>query len=304
MYDVVIVGAGPAGITAAIYAARKGMKTLVLSKDVGGQAAQSWDIQNYTGYQFITGPDLAKKLEEHLRMPGLESKIGSAGEVRCVGQIKGGFKVSTAEGVYECATVIIASGRKPRLLNAPGEREYKNRGVSNCATCDGPLFSGKDVAVIGGGNSALDATLQLMSIAKRIYLIDIASRIIGDPVMLQKVGSSDKVELLPQTEVREIFGERFVKGVKVLVGKKEERTIPVEGVFVEIGSMPAWEPGCDVKLSERNEIVVNDRCETSIPGMFAAGDVTTVPEKQIIVAAGQGCVAALSAFRYISRRKL
>jgi NADH-dependent peroxiredoxin subunit F len=305
MYDLIIIGAGPAGITAAVYAARKRLKTIVLSIDVGGQAAQSWDIENYTGYQFITGPELAKKFEEHLRTQGLESRIGPANEAVNIKAEGGKVRVKTeGGGEYEGRAVIIASGRRPALLKAPGEREFKNRGVTYCATCDGPLFAGKDVAVVGGGNSALDAVTQLTSIAARIYMIDIADRMIGDPVLLEKARNSPMVEILNRTEVREIFGDRFVRGVKVLVDKKLERTIPVEGVFIEIGSTPARQPGCDVKNNERGEIVVNERCETSVEGVYAAGDVTNVPEKQIIVAAGQGCIASLSASKYLSRNKI
>jgi NADH-dependent peroxiredoxin subunit F len=200
--------------------------------------------------------------------------------------------------------VIVAAGRSPKTLKAKGEAEFKNRGVTYCATCDGPLFAGKDVAVVGGGNSALDAAMQLMPIAARIYMIDIADHIIGDPVMLEKVKSSPKVEILSKTEVKEITGDKFVNAVKVVVRKSEERTIPVEGVFIEIGSMPSKDPACSVKLNEKGEMIVNERCETSVPGLFAAGDITSVPEKQIIVAAGQGCVACLSAFRYLSRKKI
>ncbi|MFH0863080.1 MAG: FAD-dependent oxidoreductase [Candidatus Altiarchaeota archaeon] len=302
MHDLIIVGAGPAGITAAVYAARKTTKTLVLSKDVGGQAAQSWDIENYTGYQFITGPELAKKLEEHLKNPNIESKIGKAHEVVSIVKAGDGFKVKTTEAEHDGRTVIVASGRKPRRLNAPGESEFKNRGVTYCATCDGPLFAGKDVAIIGGGNSALDAAMQMIPLARRIYMIDMADHIIGDTVILEKVRAAPNVQIMSRTKVREIVGSRFVQGIKVSEVGGDARTIPVEGVFIEIGSMPANEPGCDVSFNERGEIKVNERCETNVPGLFAAGDVTNVPEKQIIVAAGQGCIASLSAFRYISRQ--
>ncbi|MFH1056014.1 MAG: FAD-dependent oxidoreductase [Candidatus Altiarchaeota archaeon] len=301
MYDLIIIGAGPAGITAAVYAARKRIKTLVLTKDVGGQPALSWGIENYTGYQFITGPDLVKKFDEHLKSANVESNAGV--DVFKIDKEGDAFKVKTQDGEHLARAVIIATGRKPRLLRAPGEEKFKNKGVTYCATCDGPLFQEKDVAIIGGGNSALDATMQMIPIANKIYLIDIGDHIIGDPVMLEKARKSLNVEILTNTEVREIIGDKFVNGIRVLVGKEQERIIPVEGVFIEIGSLPAREPGCNVKLNERNEIIVNERCETSIPGLFAAGDVTNVPEKQIIVAAGQGCIACLTAFKYPSKKQ-
>jgi NADH-dependent peroxiredoxin subunit F len=302
MYDLIIVGAGPAGITAAVYAARKRLNTLVLSRDIGGQAALSWDIENYTGYQFISGPELAKKFEEHLGHPGIASKVGAASEATRIVRGEGSFKVKTQSAEYEGKAVIIATGRKPRLLRAKGEDEYRNKGVSYCATCDGPLFSGKDVAVVGGGNAALDAVVQLIAIAEKVYLIDIGERIVGDRALLERAKASGKVEVLERTEVREIFGGRFVEGIKVLVEKHQERTIPVGGVFIQIGSMPAGDLGALARTNERGEIAVSPDCATSVPGLFAAGDVTDVPEKQIIVAAGQGCIAALSAFKYLSRK--
>lgn len=301
MYDVIIVGAGPAGVTAAIYAARKMMKTLVLTGNIGGQAALSPGVENYTGFQLISGLELSEKFNDHMGKFNIE--IEKDTEVISIEKDVNYFNVKTADATYQSRTVISASGRRPRYLNAPGEMEYKNKGVTYCATCDAPLFEGKDVAVVGGGNAALDAALQLIPIANKIYLIDISDRIIGDAVMLEKVKSSPKVEIMLNVEVKEIFGDKFVKGLKLLVGKKEDKTLDVEGVFIEIGSMPVKEPTSQVKTNEHNEIIVNERCETNIPGLFAAGDVTNVPEKQIIVAAGQGCIACLSAFKYISRKK-
>jgi len=300
MYDLIIVGAGPAGITAAVYAARKRMKTLVISKDVGGQAGKSWDIENYTGYQFITGPELAEKFRQHLMTPGIESKIGS--EVVYVGRAGELFNIKANDGEYRSKTAIIATGRKPKTLGVPGEAEYRNKGVSYCATCDGPLFAGKDVAVVGGGNAALDAATQMSVIAKKVYVIDMMETISGDPVTYDRLKAAGNVEFIASARITGIVGERFVTGIKVVEGGKGERTVPVEGVFVEIGSMPAMEPGCNVELNENREVKVNERCETNVPGLFAAGDVTSVPEKQIIVAAGQGCIACLTAFKYVSMK--
>ena len=300
MHDLIIVGAGPAGITAAIYAARMKLKTLVLTKNIGGQAAWSGGIGNYTGFQYITGLELAGKFEEHMR--GFDLELREGVEVECVERDGEHFSVKTKDGQYTSKAVILASGRMPRQLNAKGEEGYKNHGVSYCATCDGPLFQGKDVVVVGGGNSALDAAVQLLNIANRIYLVNNTDHIIGDQLMIETLKSSPKVEIRNKTELREIFGDNFVRGVRLLTDKSKEETLPVEGVFVEIGSLPAKEPACKAKTNEYGEIVVNGRCETDIPGLFAAGDVTSVPEKQIIVACGQGCIASLSAFKYVSRK--
>ena len=171
MHDLIIIGAGPAGITASVYAARKKMDPLVITKDIGGQAAWSGDIENYTGYQFITGPQLAQKFEEHMRQYNISLRENEG--VLEVKKIKETVSVKTDKGSYEARTAIIASGKKSRELNVPGEKEFKNKGLTYCATCDGPLFAGKDVAVIGGGNSALDAALQLIKIASKVYIINI-----------------------------------------------------------------------------------------------------------------------------------
>lgn len=306
MYDSIIIGAGPAGITAAVYAARKRMSLLVITKDIGGQAAWSGDIENYTGYQFITGPELAAKFEEHMRKYDIELKEGEeAVEVKKKGDV---VSVKTDKGGYEAKTAIIASGKRSRELDVPGEREFKNRGLTYCATCDGPLFADRNVAVIGGGNSALDATLQLIRIAKHIYLINITSGVTGDAVMQEKVKEAENVTVLNNTHVTGVVGEKMVSGVKIRKdggkeGAGKEETLAVQGVFVEIGLIPNAEFIKEAQKNERGEIKVDCYNRTSIPALFAAGDVTDVPEKQIIVAAGEGAKAALGAFRYLSEHK-
>ncbi len=297
MYDLIIIGAGPAGITASVYATRKRMNLLVITKDIGGQAAISGDIENYTGYQFITGPDLAAKFEEHMRKYDITLKENE--EVLELKKIGDNILIKTNKGAYEARTAIIASGKKSRELNVPGEREFKNKGLTYCATCDGPLFSGKDVAVIGGGNSALDATLQLIKIAKQVYIINNASGLGGDAIMREKINESKLVTVLNNTQVTAILGDKFVSGIRIKKEGKEEQ-LALQGVFVEIGLIPNSDFANEVEKNQFGEIKVNSRNETNIPGIFAAGDVTDVPEKQIIIAAGEGAKAALSAFRYLS----
>jgi alkyl hydroperoxide reductase subunit F len=300
MYDLIIIGAGPAGITASVYAARKKINTLVITQDIGGQAARSGDIENYTGYQFITGPDLAAKFEEHIRKFELSLKENE--EVRELKKIEDKISVKTNKGSYEAKTAIIASGKKSKELNVPGEKEFKNKGLTYCATCDAPLFSGKDVAVIGGGNSALDAALQLIRIAKQVYIINITANLGGDAIMREKVEVSKNTTILNNTQVTAILGDKFVSGIKIKKEGKEEQ-LAVQGVFIEIGLIPNSEFAKDVEKNQFGEIKVNSRNETNIPGIFAAGDVTDVPEKQIIIAAGEGSKAALSAFRYLAQHK-
>jgi alkyl hydroperoxide reductase subunit F len=300
MHDLIIIGAGPAGITAAVYAARKKMDLLVISKDIGGQAAWSGDIENYTGYQFITGPELAAKFEEHLRKYAITLKENEEViELKKTGYV---VSVKTNKGAYESKIAIIASGKKSRELNVPGEKEFKNKGLTYCATCDGPLFAGKDVAVIGAGNSALDATIQLLKIARRIFIINIAPQLTGDAIMQEQIEDSKIVTVLNNTQVIAILGDRFVTGVKIRKEGKEE-IVSCQGIFVEIGLVTNIAFGKDIEKNDFGEIKVNSLNETNIPGIFAAGDVTDVPEKQIIIAAGEGAKAALSAFRYLVRHK-
>jgi len=300
MHDLIIIGAGPAGITASVYAARKRINTLVITGNIGGQAAWSGDIENYTGYQFITGPDLAAKFADHMRQYNIALIENEA--VITIKKSGDVITVTTDKGSYDCRSLIIASGKRTRDLNVPGEKEYKNKGLTYCATCDGPLFSGKDVAVIGGGNSALDAALQLVNIANKVYIVNNVSSLGGDAIMREKLEANPKVAILNNSQVKAVLGDKFVKSIKVLT-PEGEKELPVQGVFVEIGLIPNSEFAADIDKNKTGEIKVDSRNETSVPGIFAAGDVTDVPEKQIIIAAGEGSKAALNVFRYLSQHK-
>jgi len=298
MYDLIIIGAGPAGITAAVYAARKKMNFLVITGNIGGQAAWSGDIENYTGYQFISGPDLASKFEEHMRkynIPVKENELATG-----INRNAEFITVKTNKDEYQAKTAIIASGKRSKELRVSGEEQFKNRGLTYCATCDGPIFADKIVAVIGGGNSALDAALQLIKIASKVYLINNTASLEGDAVMLQKVKAAPNVSIYNDSQVTAILGDKFVNAIKIIHEGKDE-VIAVQGVFVEIGLIPNTNFTEGIEKNERGEIKVNNRNETNIPGIFAAGDATDVPEKQIIIAAGEGSKAALSAFRYLAQ---
>ncbi|MFC1570269.1 NAD(P)/FAD-dependent oxidoreductase [Candidatus Omnitrophota bacterium] len=298
IYDLIIIGAGPAGITASVYAARKRMDFLVITEDIGGQTAWSGDIENYTGYQFIAGIDLTLKFEEHLKKYNIGVKEPeSVSEIKKNGNI---ISVATDKGSYKAKTVIVASGKTSKKLGVPGEEEFRNMGLAYCATCDAPLFSGKDVAVVGGGNSALEAAIQLIRIASHVYIINITGELGGDEIVREKVVSSSNVTVRNNTEVKAVLGDKFVDAINILSEGKEEK-IPVQGVFVEIGLIPNSAFKSDLDKTEQGEIKVNSRNETSVPGIFAAGDVTDVPEKQIVVAAGEGAKAALTAFSFLSK---
>jgi alkyl hydroperoxide reductase subunit F len=303
MYDCIIIGAGPAGITAAIYAARKKLNVIVISKNVGGQTAESWLIENYVGFSVISGAELASKFREHLEKFKIQLKGGA--EVLRVEKEDKKFKVYTSREIYEGKTIIVASGKIARVLNVPGEKEFVGKGITYCATCDAPLFAKKDVAVVGGGNAALGAALQLDKIGNKIYLINLASNLTGDAVLIDKVKQSKKIEIHNNSRVTKIFGDKFVKELEFEnLSAKSKKVIKVQGVFVEIGSAPSTNFVKDlVALNKNGEIIIDKQNATSQEGVFAAGDVTDVIEKQIIVAAGEGAKAALSAYDYLIKRR-
>ena len=297
-YELIIVGAGPAGITAGVYAARKRMHFLMIAADIGGQTSLSWDVENYLGYQFITGPELVQKFKEHLGQFDVEVKEGET--VTSIEKPDVIVNIKTDKGEYTAQTVIIASGRRPKKLGVEGEDALQNKGITYCATCDAPLFTGMDVAVIGGGNAGLDATLQLTKIAKKIYLIEVNPQLSADRVMVEKAKESGKVIVYTDTKVKRIYGDTLVKGLEIVKGDTVE-DLAVGGIFVEIGATPTSDFVQGVKKNEKGEIIVNGSCATDISGIFAAGDVTNVFAKQIIVACGEGAKATLAAFDYVNR---
>jgi len=298
MHDVVIIGAGPAGLSAGVYCARKMMDTLVVSTNIGGQATWSWEVENYLGYHLITGVELVERFRDHL--DDFKVQLQEGNTVSSLLRRGDEFVVSTdKDGELAAHTVIVASGKVPRMLDVPGEDTYRGRGVAYCSTCDGPLFRGKKVAVVGGGNSTLDAALQLNQIAERVYLIAVEEHLGGDEIRHNQVLASDKIEVFTSSRLTAIRGETFVKAIDLVHGK-EEKTLEVAGVFIEIGSLPStgFLPP-EVELNELGEIVIDSNNRTSIPGLFAAGDATNVAEKQIIIAAGEGAKAALSAYAWL-----
>ena len=301
LYDLIIIGAGPAGMTAAVYAARKKMNALLLSKDHGGQLLWTSGIENYMGFQFIEGFELMQKFEEQVKQFPLEQRIGQ-GAVS-LAQVDGGFEIGTDAGEsYQARAVIIATGKRPRQLGVPGEEELKGRGVTYCATCDGPLFAGEKVAVIGGGNSALEAADDMIKIAEHVHLISLTA-LDGDQVIIDRVKDAANVTILVEHTVTEIHGSGRVEGVTVKdLRTGEQSRLDVGAVFIEIGLIPNSEFAKGIsKRNELDEIEVDQGCELGVPGLFAAGDVTNVPEKQIVVAAGEGAKAALRAQRYLQR---
>ncbi len=299
MYDTIIIGGGPAGLTAAIYTCRKRTSTLVLTMDIGGQTNLTQDIENYPGYEMGPGIDLMKLFEKQALKFGAEIKMAKVEKVR---QEKDGFSVEIGDKTkYNAKTIIVAYGKVPQSLGIPGEDELMGKGVSTCVTCDAPLFKGKTVVVIGGGNSAVDGAIELAGIAKKVYLIHRRDQFRGDESSVEKVKKDENIEIVLNSVATEIKGDKVVKSVTIEnVKKKEKRELQVDGVFIEIGYVVDNSMIKDiVKVNKFNEIVINEKCRTSCKGIFAAGDVTTVPFKQTIIAAGDGAKAALQAHAYL-----
>ncbi len=299
MYDLMIIGGGPAGLAAAMYAARKRLNAVLVSVDVGGQLNWNSGVENYLGYQFIPGPELIEKFQAQVSQFPIEQKTGS--RVVSLKQTDDGFEAATETGArYQARTVVLATGKTPRKLNVPGENDYIGKGVTFCAVCDGPLFAGQRVAVIGGGNSALEAALDMVLIAEHIDIIS-PRPFIGDAILIERLNQAKNVTKYIDYEVTSIGGEEFVKRVNIKNTKSGETLyLPVAGIFVEIGLEPSSGIAKGlVPLNKKGEIPVSCINETTVPGLFAAGDVTDVPEKQILIAAGEGAKAVLTAHRYL-----
>ena len=315
IYDLIIIGGGPAGITAGIYAARQKLNTLLITKSFGGQVARKVVmIENYPGFEGISGMELIQKLEKHLRKFTLlnSRKANLTGqvdiekdEVTKLKKIGNHFFVQTrSKNRFQSKAVIVASGADPRPLEVPGEKEFIGKGVSYCTTCDAPLFVNKTVAVIGGGNAGFEAAIFLSLIAKKIYILEYGKKVGADEINQERVKKTKKVEIITNTALKRIRGNQFVNSL-IYQDRKTRKsiTLPVEGIFVEVGSQPAtsFVKGL-VDFNEKDEIVVEfETCETKTPGLFAAGDVNVGSYKQIVTAAGEGAKAALSAFNYLQK---
>ena len=301
-FDVLIVGGGPAGAAAAIYAARKGVRTGVVSERFGGQVLDTMAIENFISVKETDGPKLSMALEEHVKSYEVDLM-----NLQRAASLKAGelIEVTLANGaVLKSKSVILATGARWREMNVPGEREYRGRGVAYCPHCDGPLFKGKDVAVIGGGNSGVEAAIDLAGIVGHVTLLEFDSKLRADAVLQAKLGSLPNVTVITDAQTTEVTGNGEKMNGLVYKDRNsgEVHRVALAGVFVQIGLLPNtdWLKGT-VALSKHGEIEINDRCETSLPGVFAAGDATTVPYKQIIIAMGEGSKAALSAFDHLIR---
>jgi len=302
VFDLLVVGGGPAGASAAIYSARKGIRTGVVAERFGGQVLDTMGIENFISVKETEGPKLAAALEQHVKTYDVDVMNLQRASALVPGDV---IEVKLASGAsLKAKSVVLATGARWREMNVPGEKEYRNRGVAYCPHCDGPLFKGKRVAVIGGGNSGVEAAIDLAGIVAHVTLIEFDSQLRADAVLQRKLHSLPNVTVITQALTTEVTGDGTkVNGLRYTDRKNgESRNVELEGIFVQIGLLPNtdWLKGT-IALSNRGEIEVDARGQTSVPGVFAAGDVTTVPYKQIVIAMGEGSKAALSAFDHLIR---
>jgi thioredoxin-disulfide reductase len=299
MYDLIIIGAGPAGMTAGIYAARREMKVLIIGAEVGGQMVWASEIENYPGFSKISSFDLIENMRSQTIAAGAEMKIEEVKKIER--QENGNFLIYTSRESFETQAVLVAMGLSPRRLAVPGEVEFNGKGVSYCANCDGPFFKNKIVTVVGGGNSALDAAEMMSKIASQVYLIHRNENFKAFETLLDEVRNRPNIEILLNSEIKEISGNSKVEQLQVLNIKDQSlRNIKTDGVFIEVGRIASTDLVADfVERNEKNQIVANSRGETKTPGLYAAGDVTNCEIKQITVAIGQATVATLSAYQYL-----
>ena len=308
-YEVLVIGGGPAGASAAIYAARKGIRTGIAAERFGGQVSDTMGIENLISVPYTEGPKLVAAMEQHVKEYDVDIMNMQRAEKLIPAARTGGYhEIQLANGAsLKARSLVLSTGARWRQLGVPGEEEYRNKGVAYCPHCDGPLFKGKRVAVIGGGNSGVEAAIDLAGIVGHVTLLEFADEMRADEVLQKKLRSLKNVEILTSAQTTEITGE----GGKVNGLTYRDRNsgdnhhVALEGVFVQIGLVPntEWLKG-DIELSQHGEIMVNERGETSIPGVFAAGDATTVPYKQIVISMGEGSKAALSAFDFLIRHEV
>ena len=320
MYDLIIIGGSAAATTAGIYAARRGLNFKIVTKEFGGEVATSGEIGNWPGDGNTDGLALAAKFKDHLKQYNIDLEEGvhvtkilkKEDGVFCITADKDGQPANAMEAMfdgkenvlrcdYEAKAVIVATGVHPKELNVPGEKEFRARGVTYCTTCDGPLFIGKETTVIGGGNSALEAGLMLADLASKVYMVNKNAQYKGDHILLDKLQKKPNVEFIYNAMTKEVLGDQMVMGIKYEIGG-EIKELKTAGIFIHIGNIPnsSIVPP-EVKKNSFGEIMVNEHCETNIPGLYAAGDVTNVPFNQIVIAAGQGCLAALSVVQYLNK---
>ena len=303
IYDLIIIGGAMAALSSAIYAARKKINTVILTGKIGGQSLLTDNIENYPGFKSISGEELIQKVKEQVENLGVEIKIDKL--VQEINESGDNFEVKTKDGeIFHAKSAIIATGKNPRHLNVPGEREFIGKGVSFCSICDAPLFGGKDVVVVGGGNAGLESAMDLTKYANKIYVLEFSPKIMGDESTQEKLRQSGKTEFIANAQVKEIKGNKFAESLIYEDRQSgEKKELKAGGVFVNIGQIPATDfVKNTVQLNERGEIIIDPKTnQTSVKGIFAAGDATDIPFKQCVIAAGEGAKAALNVYNYLQK---
>lgn len=300
IFDLIIIGSGPAGATAAIYAARKGLKVLLLGKEIGGNLVNIIKVDNFIGLPGVSGFDFSQSIKKQIEAyPEITQNLGTVKEIK---KNKKTFLVSSnSNQTFESRAVIIATGRSPRHLNVPGEKEYAGKGVAYCDICDAPLFKNKITAVAGSGNSGLETALTLAKICPKVYVLELADKIAGDMIFQKELKALNNVEFILSAKITAISGNQFVSGLKYLDLKtKAEKSLAIDGIFVQAGWVPATDFERLTKKNKQNEIKIDKANATSVQGIFAAGDCTDSGFYQLIIAAGAGAKAALSANKYLN----
>ncbi|NLY10826.1 MAG: thioredoxin-disulfide reductase [Firmicutes bacterium] len=303
MYDVLILGGGPAGLTAGIYAARSNLKVLIIEKGMpGGQMQNTLGIENYPGIKSISGAELSDKMHQQVLEVGAEFVVGNVTKVELEGELK---KVYVGDTEYTGKTVILATGAHPRYLDVPGEKEFAGMGVSYCATCDGAFYRNRDIVVVGGGDSAVEESVYLTQFAKTVKIVHRRDTLNAQPILQERAFKNEKIEFIWNSEVVEILGDKVVTGVKIRNRETNEITeLPVQGVFIYIGFIPNTTYLKETNLlNEWGYLITDNRMRTTIPGVFGAGDMRDTPLRQIITAASDGAIAAISAYNYIQDQK-
>ncbi len=306
MYDVIIIGSGVSGMAAALYCGRFMMKTLVIGDEPGGTLNLAGNVENYPGFKSIQGMELAQKIASHAMEYDVEVKNQKVEEIR---KGKGIFEVKAGKESFRSRTIIFATGTRRRNLGIPGEEKFRGRGIHTCAICDGPFYRNKTVAVAGGSDSAAKEALVLSEFADRVYIIYRREKIRAEPLNLKRVEKKmreGRIEVITNANVREIRGDKFVKGVVLDRPHKGKKELLVDGLFVEIGHIPLSDMAkpLGIELNEKGEIIIDRKSQTNVPGVFAAGDVVNNGFKQAITGVGEAVVAAYSAYQYVSRQDI
>ncbi len=295
--ELIIVGGGPAGCSAAIYAARSNVDTKMITEDFGGQLMLTDHISNYLGFKKESGQSISEKFEEHVKDYDIDIELEKVEKIEKEGE---DFRVITTENEFISEAVIVGLGTKAKRLNAKNEEKFLNKGIGYCALCDGPLYADQEVAVVGGGYSGTEAALYMSEIASQVYLINAGEELTGEPITVEKIPENDNIEVINNAFTKEFYGDEFVEGLRYEDRETgETKEIDVEGVMIEIGRVPRSDIVDFVEKTEEGKIISDKHCRTSEEGFFAAGDVSTIEEEQAIVAASDGCKAALSAVKYL-----